>query len=93
MIDGRILISTAELDRWIQEAIETDVERSLLIAEAQTPPDQSFARMRQTGWARIESLLDDHCVTWSFGAKDRKRIVGVVRPIYEEARKFLDLPA
>jgi len=91
MIDGRILISSVEIDRWVKEAIETDVERMQLRKEAQDEFERQYAHSSPTGWTRIEALLDDHCATWSFGAKDRKRIAGVVRPIYEEARKFFDL--
>lgn len=91
MINGRILISNVEIDRWIKQAIETDVERKQLNAEAQDEVDRQFARSSPNGWIRIEALLDDHCQCWSFGAEDRKLIVGVVRPLYEETRKFFDL--
>jgi len=91
MINGKILISNVEIDRWIKQAIEVDVERKQLNAEAQDEFERQYARSSPNRWTRIEALLDDHCETWSFGAGDRRLIVGVVRPLYEETRKFFDL--
>jgi hypothetical protein len=91
MINGRILITTITIDQWVQEAIETDVEHKASQDEAQDVTDWHLPRTTQIGWGRIESRLHDHCEAWSFGANDRKLIEGIVRPIYEEARKFLDL--
>ena len=91
MINGRILISDITINRWIQEAIEADVERVTLAAEADNEADREWARTANTGRARIDSLLDDHCECWCFGRADRQLILSVVLPIYEESRKFLDL--
>jgi len=93
MIDGRILVSDLTVNLWVQEAIETDVERKALHDNIQCESDREWARMAITGRARLDSLIADHCECWCFGREDRRRIERLVLPIYEEARKFLDLPA
>jgi cytidylate kinase len=61
------------------------------VAEADNNVDRELARMASNGRARIDVLLDDHCEAWCFSRTDRQLILSVVLPIYEEARKFLDL--
>ncbi len=87
-IDGVILVSNRELNRWVTEAIKFEVQVRTMPRDTWPPEDWPYYT-HGSGADRMNHYIDLHCDLWCFYSANRQNLQALAMDQYRAMQRFL----